>query len=180
VHPPSCASALLSHPPRRRGGIRPEDLAALRQPTWCRLLPQHFSLLLDRASSQYPETLLFVNRAAGGANATQDGDAAGAPSSGGISSRSSSSSGGGDAGSRSSSGGRGAVDEFGVPDVVAQALAEAALMVADPAANRTAAAVSDLAAAAADGGGPAAEQPQGPEGLREARRQPQAERQPHR
>ena len=33
-----------------------------------------------------------------------------------------------------------------MPDVVAQALAEAALMVADPAANHTAAAVSDLAA----------------------------------
>lgn len=33
---------------RRRGGVTPEDLAALKQPTWCRLLPEHFGLLLER------------------------------------------------------------------------------------------------------------------------------------
>lgn len=33
---------------RRRGGVTPEDLAALKQPTWCRLLPEHFKLLLER------------------------------------------------------------------------------------------------------------------------------------
>lgn len=117
---------------RRRGGITPEDLAGLRQPTWCRLLPEHFSLLLDRTSGAYPETLLFVNRAAAVANASSSSNST-AP--------------GGESGGRSSGG----TDEYGVPDVVAQALAEAALMVADPAANHTAAAVSDLAAASGDG-----------------------------
>jgi hypothetical protein len=125
---------------RRRGGITPEDLAGLRQPTWCRLLPQHFSLLLDRASAAYPETLLFVNRAAAVAaanNGSRQGGGSGPDSEGG---------GSGPGGSSGGGGGRGGIDEFGVPDVVAQALAEAALMVADPAANHTAAAVSDLAA----------------------------------
>ena len=51
---------------RRRGGVSPEELAGLRQPTWCRLLPEHWSLLLERsASTAYPETLLLVNRQAG-------------------------------------------------------------------------------------------------------------------
>lgn len=139
-HPPASQPWLQICLPacRRRGGIRPEDLAGLRQPTWCRLLPQHFSLLLDRASGAYPETLLFVNRAAAVANASSSG----------------SSSSGNAPGGEAAAGGRSAnTDEFGVPDVVAQALAEAALMVADPAANRTAAAVSDLAAAAGNGSG---------------------------
>lgn len=119
---------------RRRGGVTPEDLAALRQPTWCRLLPQHFSLLLDRGSAvgagreSNPETLLFVH------HGTQDGTA---------SSSSSSSSGERPGASQPGAGG---TDEFGVPETVAQALAEAALMVADPAATHTAAAVSNLTA----------------------------------
>ncbi|KAL4537931.1 hypothetical protein Ndes2437B_g09020 [Nannochloris sp. 'desiccata'] len=50
---------------RRRGGQRPEDQPELRQPTWCRLLPEDHSLLLDKANSKYPETLLFINRQAG-------------------------------------------------------------------------------------------------------------------
>ena len=33
---------------RRRGGMKPEDLSALKQPTWCRLLPEQFGLLLER------------------------------------------------------------------------------------------------------------------------------------
>ncbi|GAB4818501.1 hypothetical protein N2152v2_005547 [Parachlorella kessleri] len=59
---------------RRRGGMKPEDLSALKQPTWCRLLPEQFGLLLERASSTYPETLLFINKKAGLAfNATAAG-----------------------------------------------------------------------------------------------------------
>ena len=50
---------------RRRGGQKPEDQASLRQPTWCRLLPEDHSLLLEKANSKYPETLLFINRMAG-------------------------------------------------------------------------------------------------------------------
>jgi hypothetical protein len=50
---------------RRRGGQRPEDQAGLRQPTWCRLLPEDHSLLLEKANSKYPETLLFINRTSG-------------------------------------------------------------------------------------------------------------------
>lgn len=116
---------------RRRGGITPEDLASLRQPTWCRLLPQHFSLLLGRAAGgePNPETLLLVHHGTAEGGSSSEG-----PSSG---SSSSDDAGGGAAGGR---------DEFGVPETVAQALAEAALMVADPAATHTAAAVSDLSA----------------------------------
>lgn len=50
---------------RRRGGINPEEVTALKQPTWCRLQLDIFGLLLERASSTYPETLLFINKAAG-------------------------------------------------------------------------------------------------------------------
>ena len=51
---------------RRRGGARPEELAPLRQPTWCRLAPEHWQLLLERGSAApSPETLLLVNRGAG-------------------------------------------------------------------------------------------------------------------
>ena len=50
---------------RRRGGQRPEDQASLRQPTWCRLMPEDHDLILDKANSKYPETLLFINRASG-------------------------------------------------------------------------------------------------------------------
>jgi hypothetical protein len=50
---------------RRRGGQRPEDQPGLRQPTWCRLLPKDHTLLLEKANSKYPETLLFINRQAG-------------------------------------------------------------------------------------------------------------------
>lgn len=113
--------------------MTPEDLAALRQPTWCRLLPQHFSLLLDRGGAggpgreSNPETLLFVHHGA------QEGS---------DSSSGSSNEGPGGASQPQA----GATDEFGVPETVAQALAEAALMVADPAATHTAAAVSNLTA----------------------------------
>ena len=50
---------------RRRGGARPEDQPGLRQPTWCRLLPEDYTLLLEKANSKYPETLLFINRKSG-------------------------------------------------------------------------------------------------------------------
>jgi len=50
---------------RRRGGQRPEDQPGLRQPTWCRLLPGDHTLLLEKANSKYPETLLFINKQAG-------------------------------------------------------------------------------------------------------------------
>eukprot|EP00887_Chlorella_sp_A99_P001125 scaffold14.g1125.t1 len=62
---------------RRRGGVSPEDLASLRQPTWCRLLPENWALLLERSgSTPYPETLLLINRAAG--NASDGGGGGGA------------------------------------------------------------------------------------------------------
>ncbi len=60
---------------RRRGGQRPEDQPGLRQPTWCRLLPEDHNLLLEKANSKYPETLLFINRKSGKATTS----AAGAP-----------------------------------------------------------------------------------------------------
>ncbi|KAL4444209.1 hypothetical protein ABPG75_011946 [Micractinium tetrahymenae] len=131
---------------RRRGGVTPEDLAALRQPTWCRLLPQHFSLLLDHGGAggasgdSNPETLLFVHHgeqgSSEGSSSSSSSDSAAGSGSG---------SGSGEAPGASQPG-AGSTDEFGVPETVAQALAEAALMVADPAATHTAAAVSNLTA----------------------------------
>lgn len=142
-HSPPNSPAILC---RRRGGITPEDLAGLRQPTWCRLLPQHFRLLLDRASrSPYPETLMFVSR--GGRTRASTASGSGSEDSSAPHREQSS---GSSNGSGASDGG--AVDEYGVPDAVSQALAEARLMVADAAANHTAAAVQQLAAAASSGG----------------------------
>ncbi|PSC76567.1 glycosyltransferase family 32 [Micractinium conductrix] len=119
---------------RRRGGITPEDLAALQQPTWCRLQPQHFSLLADRGAGgsggANPETLLLVHHGSDGEEADGGGSSGGARS----------------GGSGKVTGPGSGTGEFVVPDVVAQALAEAALMVSDAAANHAAAAVSDLSA----------------------------------
>lgn len=55
----------LTYGVRRRGGERPEDQPGLRQPTWCRLLPEDHTLLLEKANSKYPETLLFINSKSG-------------------------------------------------------------------------------------------------------------------
>ncbi|KAL6771149.1 hypothetical protein ACKKBF_B34135 [Auxenochlorella protothecoides x Auxenochlorella symbiontica] len=60
---------------RRRGGVTPEELAALRQPTWCRLHVEDWGALLERASPRSPETLLFVNREAGAARRRMGGGA---------------------------------------------------------------------------------------------------------
>jgi hypothetical protein len=131
---------------RRRGGITPEDLASLRQPTWCRLLPQHFPLLLDQgAQAAYPETLLLISREVEAGNATTKGSS----SSSGDGGRGPAGGSGSSGDNSSGSGSGGGTDEYGVPDAVSQALAEAALMVADASAHQTAAAVSDLTAAAA-------------------------------
>lgn len=158
----------LARPCRRRGGITPEDLASLRQPTWCRLLPQHFPLLLDQGSqADYPETLLLISREVVAGNATATGSSSASGSEGGDSS-----------GSGSVSGG---TDEYGVPDAVSQALAEAALMVADSSAHQTAAAVSDLTAVAGNASrdGPAALGAQSVQRDGKPRRQQQpAQRQP--
>ena len=129
---PLCGPPCL--PRRRRGGITPEDLAALQQPTWCRLQPQHFSLLADRGAGgsggANPETLLLVHHGSDGEEADGGGSSGGARS----------------GGSGKVTGPGSGTGEFVVPDVVAQALAEAALMVSDAAANHAAAAVSDLSA----------------------------------
>jgi len=61
---------------RRRGGMVPEEIAGLKQPTWCRLLAGEYHVLLDKADGKFPETLLFVNKEAGQASpANNDGDA---------------------------------------------------------------------------------------------------------
>ena len=57
----------LTYGVRRRGGVKPEDIAGMRQPTWCRLLSDEYHLLLEKANSRYPETILFIlNHTPGG------------------------------------------------------------------------------------------------------------------
>lgn len=56
---------------RRRGGMVPEEIAGLKQPTWCRLLPGEYHVLLDKADGKYPETLLFINKESGKAGGHQ-------------------------------------------------------------------------------------------------------------
>lgn len=58
---------------RRRGGKRPEERQGMRQPTWCRLMPEDYALLLEKANSKYPETLLFINRESGAAKFASPG-----------------------------------------------------------------------------------------------------------
>lgn len=57
----------LTYGIRRRGGKRPEDREGMRQPTWCRLTLEDYAVLLEKANSKYPETLLFINKESGAA-----------------------------------------------------------------------------------------------------------------
>lgn len=56
---------LATHAVRRRGGVPPEELAALRQPTWCTLPRAARAAIRDRSSPAVPETILAINDRAG-------------------------------------------------------------------------------------------------------------------
>ena len=50
-------------------GLAAQD--TLKQPTWCRLHPENFAALVQRASAKFPENLLFTYKAAETVNVTQ-------------------------------------------------------------------------------------------------------------
>lgn len=61
---------------RAKGSFGPAAQTALLQPTWCKLRPAHFHLLMDHAHDEVPENLLFIYRdptAAAGGGATVNG-----------------------------------------------------------------------------------------------------------
>lgn len=50
---------------RLKGGMQMESL---KQPTWCQLKPEHFSNVVQRASTKYPENILFTLQTPEGAS----------------------------------------------------------------------------------------------------------------
>jgi hypothetical protein len=145
---------------RRRGGATPDELAAFKQPTWCRLLPEDRQLLVERASSASPETLLFIRRGSKRPAAGEAADGAqGEKRVGGQGSVSSPRRGGSRKGVPDSAAAAGRQPEEeedrssllpswvdGHSTLHASNVAEAAALAGDPAANGTARAVEELGA----------------------------------